>query len=102
AAEGHDGALEGLVGLQAYDLLEVLVDIAGGMGRDVGDDLGVKIEDAAGGALLLHQVQDLLPELFGALGGAGQEAAVPVVGGVVFLNEFADVDCVHTETSCSW
>ena len=96
AAEGHDGALEGLIGLQAHDLLQLFVDIAGCVGGDIGNDLGVEVQHAAGGALLLHQLQHFVPQLGGALSGAGEEAGIAIVGRVVFLDELADIDCVHS------
>ena len=95
AAVGHKGPLEGLVGLQADDLLKVLqifVDVAGAVGGQAADHLGLHIEDAAFGALFLLQLLQSVPELVGGLGGACQEALVPLVGGVVFLDEVADVD----------
>ena len=84
--------LEGLVGLEADDLLERLVDVAGAVGRDTRDDLGVHVKDAAVLALLLEEVHDLVPELRGGFSGAGEERGVALVGGVVLLDEITDVN----------
>ena len=94
AAVDHEGALERLLGLKAHDLLERLVDVAGGVGDDRGDEVGVHVEDAAGIALLLEEVHDLIPELGRVLGGTGEEGLVAVVRGVVLLDEVTDVDLV--------
>ena len=88
-------ALQGLVGLEADDGLELGVlgiDVAGLVAGDAGDDLGVHIQDAALLALLEHEAHDLVPKLDGALGRTGQEGLVTLVGGVVLLDEVADVD----------
>ena len=98
ATVGHEGALERLVGLKAHDLLEILevvVDVAGAVGGKARDDLGLALEDAVVGALGGLELLDLAPELVGSLGGAGEERLVAVVGGVVALDEVADVDVVH-------
>ena len=94
AAVDHEGALERLLGLQAHDLLERLVNVARGVGDDRGDEVSVHVEDAVVFALLLEEVHDLVPELGGVLRGAGEEGLVAVVGGVVLLDEVTDVDLV--------
>ncbi len=95
AAEGHERALEGLVGLQADHLLQILhalVDIAGAVGSQARNDLGLAFQHAALGALLLLQLLQASPEPVGRLGGRRQKAFVTVVHGVVILDELADVD----------
>ena len=102
AAVGHEGALEGLVGLEADDLLEVLgalADVARAIGGQARDDLGLALEDAVVGALLGLELLDLAPELVGGVGRAGEERVVAVVGGVVVLDEVTDVDVVHPVTA---
>ena len=97
AAVGHEGALQGLVGLEADDLLEVLefgVDVAGAVCGEARDDLGLAVEHAAVGALLLLELLDLAPQLVGCLGGAGEERLVALVLGVVALDEVADVHVI--------
>ena len=47
------------------------------------------------GALLGLELLDATPELVRGLGGAGKERLVAVIGGVVALDEVADVDVVH-------
>ena len=64
AAVGHEGTLQRLVGLQADDLLEVLgvlTDVAGAIGGQAGDDLGLALEDAVVGALGGLELLDLVP-----------------------------------------
>ncbi len=61
AAERHQRALEGLVGLQADDLFQLLVDVARRMGGDVADDMRVGVDHAALVELLLVEVEDLIP-----------------------------------------
>jgi len=83
AAVGHEGALQGLIGLQADDLLEVL---------QLGVDLGLHVQHAALGALGLLQLLQRAPQLVGSVGRTGEEALVAVVGGVVLLDEVTGVD----------
>ena len=95
AAEGHEGALEGFIGLQADNLLqilEILVDIAGAVGGDGGYDAGIHVQHAALSALLLLQLLQGAPQLVSRLGGTSQEGLVAIVGLVVALDEIADVD----------
>ena len=101
AAVGHECALEGLVGLEANDLLEVLelgVDVAGAVRGEAGDDLGLAVKHAAVGALLLLELLNLTPELVGGLGWTGEERLVAVVLGVVALDEVANVHVVRPVT----
>ena len=102
AAVGHKGPLEGLVGLQADDLLKVLeifVDVAGAVRGQAADHFGLHVQHAAFGALFLLQLLQGAPELVGGFGGAGQEAFVPRIGGVVFLDKVADVDFFFPDTA---
>ena len=95
AAVGHEGALEGLVGLQTHDLLQILqafVDIAGAVSGQAADHFGLHIQHAALGALGLLQLLQGTPQLVGCLGGAGQKAFVAVIRGVVLLDEVAHID----------
>ncbi len=95
AAVGHEGTLQGLIGLQADDLLQILqalVDIAGAVSGQAADDFGLHVQHAALGALLLLQLLQGTPQLIGCLGGASQKAFVAVVRGVVLLDEIADID----------
>ncbi len=79
AAVGHHGTLEGLVGLEANDFFLLLVQVAGTVGGDGGDHMGVHIQNTAGFPLLTGQVHDLLPQGYGVLGGAFQEGFVTFV-----------------------
>ena len=94
AAVGHEGPLEGLVGLQAHDLLqvlEVLADISGAVAGDGGHNMCIHVQHAALGAFFLLQLLKGCPKLVRRFGGAGEETFIAVVGGVVGLDEVADV-----------
>ena len=98
AAIGHEGALEGLVGLQADHLLKLLhrlVDVPRAVGREARHDLGLAIENTVMLALLGLELLQATPELVSRLGGAGEEALVALVLGVVVLDEVAHVDIIH-------
>ena len=102
AAVGHKGALQGLVGLQTDDLLQILqllVDVAGAVGGQAADHLGLHIQHAALGALGLLQLLQSAPQLIGRLGGACQKAFVAVVRGVVLLDEVADIDLLFPDAA---
>ena len=92
AAEGHDGALEGFVSLQAHHLFQRPVNVAGGVAGDAGDRLGVDLVGGVGLVLDLDALHHLAPQLRGGLGGRRQETAVPGIGGVVALDEVTNVD----------
>ncbi len=102
AAVGHEGALQGLVGLDADDLLQVfqaLVDIAGAVGRQAADDFRLHVQHAALGALGFLQLLQGAPQFIGGFGGAGEERFVSPIGGVVFLDEITDVDFLFPDTA---
>mgnify|MGYP002508081812 CR=1 FL=1 len=80
AAVGLQGALERLVGLEAYDGLLALVKVSGAMGSDGGDYLGIHIQDAAGFSFLLLEIEHLCPQILGVLGRAGKECLIaPII-----------------------
>ena len=88
-------ALQGLVRLEANDRLALgmgRVDVACRMAHDTGNGLRVHIEHAALLALLGEQLHDVVPKIRRALRGAGQERTVALVGGVVALDEVANVN----------
>jgi len=102
AAVGHECTLQGLVGLQADDLLKLfqaLVDVAGAVCGQTADDLGLHIQHAALGTLGLLQLLQCAPELIGGLGGASQERLVAVIRGVVLLDKVADVDFLFPDAT---
>jgi hypothetical protein len=73
---GMKARLQRLVCLQADDLFELLVlriDVARAVGRQAGDDLGLAVEDAALGALLLLELLDIAPQLVWWLPSALEE-----------------------------
>ena len=95
AAIGHEGALEGLIGLQTDDffqILQVLADIAGAVSGHSGNHFSLHIQNAALGALFLLQNLQSPPKLIGCFGGAGKEAFIAGVGAVVLLDKIAGVD----------
>ena len=89
-AVGHQRALERRVRLQPDDDLQLLVDVAGRMRSDRGDDGLVRVEHA-----LLRLLSDergkFFPKTRGLFGNAAKERVVPFVGRVVFLDEVARV-----------
>ena len=92
AAEGLDGPLEQLVGLQAHDQLLFPVDITRlvrGDGRDGGI---VQRADAVVVPLLFERLEAEVPDVLGTFGRALQESGVAQVGGDVRLHETRDVD----------
>jgi len=102
AAVGHESTLEGLVGLQAHDLLQILqvfVNVAGAVGGQAADDLRLHVQHAALGALGLLQLLQGTPQLVGRLGGAGQKALVAVIRGVILLDEVAHIDFLFPDAA---
>ena len=102
AAVRHERTLEGFIGLQADDFFQVLqlgVDVAGAVGGQAGDNLGLHVQHAALGALFFLKLLQGTPQLVGSVGGASQEAFVTVVGGVVLLDEVAGVDFLFPDTA---
>ena len=94
AAVRHERTLQGLVGLEAHDLLEILqglVNIPRAVARKARNDLRLLIENAALCALLLLELLEPSPELVRRFGRPFEEALVPVIRCVVVLNEIADV-----------
>lgn len=92
AAEGLDGALEQLVGLQTDDQLLFFVDVAGFVRSDGRNGLVVQRTDAVVGALLFEGLETEVPDVLRAVGGTLQEGGVAHVGGDVRLNETRHVD----------
>ena len=92
AAVRHHGATQRGIRLQADDDVVVLADVAGGECVNVGGSVGVDVEDTdlalLGEVVLLQGV----PQAQGLVRGAGEERGVTVVGGVVALDEVADVN----------
>ena len=97
AAIGHEGALQGLVRLEADDLFQILegrINIAGSVGGESGNNFRFAVEDAAFGAFLFLESLYLCPEFVGALGRSFQKGFVAIIGCVVVLDKVADVDVV--------
>ena len=97
AAKRHERALQGLVRLQADDLLEVLqrcIDVARAVRRDPRDDFRLTVQDTAPLPLFLLQLLHPAPELVRRLRRAGQEALVAVIRRVVVLDEISYIDII--------
>ena len=92
AAVGHEGALKGLIGLEADDGLLLLIQVAGAMAEDGGNDLGIHVQYAAGLAFLLGELQHFVPQGGGIGGRALQEAVITIVGGVVVHDKVTNID----------
>ena len=91
-AVGHQGTLEGLIGLEADDGLLLLIQITGAVAENGGNDLGIHIQDAACLALLLGELQHLIPQGGGIGGGALQEAVIAIVRGVVLHDKITHIN----------
>ena len=94
AAKGHNGALQGSIGLQTNDDFLVFVDITGCISVNVADGGSVHIQHAAGLTLFFQQNLHFVPQLTGALGGRSQKALVPIIGSVVALDKILHVNGV--------
>src|SRR5699024_6584625 len=91
SAVRHHRALEGLVSLDADNLLLAPVKVSSGMGCNGGDNLGVHTQEAACRALFLRQVKNHVPQILGILCRGSQEGLVPIVGLIVLLDEVPDI-----------
>ena len=96
AAERHDGALEGLIGLQAHDLLQLFVDIAGCVEVISEMILVSKSSTPPAERSCFISSSTSFHSLVVRSVGPAREAGIAIVGRVVFLDEFADIDCVHS------
>ena len=90
AAVEVDDPLEGGVGLEPYNDLIFLVNIAGGKIVDAADDMGLHIQDSLM-KFLEQQFLAPLPDLFRPVGGTSQKALVSGVWREVLLDEGAYV-----------
>ena len=84
--------LQGLIGLQANDGFQGLVNIAGFVGIDLGYNFGIHVDDAAVLTFLLEQSQYLFPQLFCGVCRTCQEAFVTLIGSIVLLDEVTHVN----------
>ena len=75
----------------SYVLRALNLDISGAVAGDGGHNMCIHVQHAALGAFFLLQLLKGSPELVGRFGGAGEETFIAVVGGVVGLDEVADV-----------
>ncbi len=88
------GALERLVGLQADDCLQLLVNIARPVRGNGGRDVGVKIHRGVGGILLANADHHLLPQRRRCWRRLREESFIAFIRGVVMLNKIAHVNGV--------
>ena len=102
AAVWLQGALKRLVCLKTNDGLLFFIQIARTMRGDGGNDLCIHIQHAALCTFLLGKVHDLGPEVLGILRWSLKEVVISVIGGVVLLDEVADIDLTlpHTGIKC--
>lgn len=92
AAERNDGAFKRCIGLQADDLFQFFIDIAGVMGGNGGGDIGIKIDRRMGAVLDFDPFHHFFPQRRRGGAGARQESFVAFIGSVVFLDEVTHVD----------
>ena len=102
AAERHECALERLVGLETYDLFEILSFfgyVASRVACESGDNVRVHVEDAALCNFSFLKVLKFCPKFVCCFSWALQKRLVAVVGSIVFLDEVADVNFVLPATA---
>ena len=92
AAEGHQGAFQGSVRLEAHHHFQLLVNVAGLVGDDGGDHFLVRIQHAAVVYFPFQQDFQFLPEPERALGRAGKKLFIAGIGRVVVLDEIPYVN----------
>ena len=89
------------------DVFQLLADIAGSIGVDIGNSVLVDIQYAAVLNLPVHQLPDLSPQLFGFLRGRRKKGFVAVIGGIIVLDKVMHIhitapvafDKIHGRTS---
>ena len=94
AAVRHERALERLIRLQAYDLLQILhtlVDVAGAVSCQSGDNIGLLVQHSALISFLFLQLLQPSPEFIRSLCRTREETFIPVIRGIIILNEVSDV-----------
>ena len=89
----HKGALQWLVCLKANNLLKWLINVAGLVGGDSGNQLGIHIKYATICGLLSKEIHNIRPKLCGSLSWTSEEGIIAIVRGVIPLNEVSDVNC---------
>ena len=89
----HKGALQWLVCLKANNLLKWLINVAGLVGGDSGNQLGIHIKYTTICGLLSKEIHNIRPKLCGSLSWTSEEGIIAIVRGVIPLNEVSDVDC---------
>ena len=93
-AVGHHGALKGLVSLETDDFFLILVQIAGAVGGNGGNYLGIHIQDAACLTLLAGQIHNLIPQIQSILSRACQEGFVTIIHGKIVADEASQVNFI--------
>ena len=98
AAVGHEGPFQRLVGLEAHHLFQILhgfIDVAGAVRRQAGNHFRFAVQHAAFGPFFLLEFLDLSPQFVGGFRRPCQEAFVPVIRGIVVLDEIPDIHIVR-------
>ena len=90
--EGLDGTAKELVGLQTYNEFVVLVDVAGLVGADGRNRIGVERTNTAVGAFLFECLKADVPEFQRTFCGAYQEGGIAFVRGEVTANKVRHID----------
>ncbi len=85
-------ALQRLVGLQADDLFQTLVDIARVVSGNGGGNIGIEVDRCVRGVLDANARHHLLPEGEGGRGRFSKEGFIAFIRRVVMLNKIADVN----------
>lgn len=81
-----------LVGLQANDFFQPLLDITGSVGGNSRGNIGIKIDWRVGRILDADPFHHLVPQSSGRLGGIRQKLFVAFIRGIVLLDEITNVD----------
>jgi len=92
--------LKGFVCLEAHNGFFIFIQVSGAMRRNGGNDLGIHIQYAAGLTLFGRELHYLIPESLCIFCRPFKEGVIAVVGGVVFLDEVADIDFMLPYTWC--
>ena len=98
-SKGHDGTLEGLIGLQADNLLEIPVDVPVLVTDNSGYGMLIDVIHATTLALNLEQLLEFFPQFLCPFSGPCKERFVPVIGGVVLCDVLSCIDfviCIFT------
>ena len=97
-AIGHEGPFQRLVGLEAHHLFQIFhgfIDIAGAVSCQAGNHFRFAVQYAAFGPFFLLEFLDPAPQFIGGFCRPSQEAFIPVIRGIVVLDEIPDIHIVR-------